>query len=104
MSSAHSNSKQDNSDGMYGQSIAGNASDIVKRGIASVIGVHIRGYSDYIGKRIRILSADIQKKPEDEDKIEGKVICELDVVEGERLFATSVLSLTRIGRYRYGQP
>lgn len=68
---------------MFGQSITGNLADDVKKGLASVIGIHVRGFGDHVGKRIRILSADIQEKEEDATKLEVKVVCEIDVEKGK---------------------
>ena len=74
--------KKANNRSMYNQNISGNTSEEVKMGLASVIGVHIRGYNDNIGSRIKIISADVQEKAEEPQKLEGKVVCELTVEKG----------------------
>ena len=66
-------------------SISGNVSDVIKDTIASGISDRIGGYSELIGKRIRILSIYVQENAEDVEKLESKVICELDVAEGPHM-------------------
>ncbi|EJD05257.1 uncharacterized protein FOMMEDRAFT_105485 [Fomitiporia mediterranea MF3/22] len=62
--------------------IAGNASDHVKQALAIGLNVFMgggRGFADAIGGRLRIVSADVFRKADEPEKLEGKVVCEIDV-------------------------
>ena len=68
--------------------IAGNASDHVKQALA--IGLNIfmgggRGFADAIGGRLRIVSADVFRKADEPEKLEGKLVCEIDVEHGTHI-------------------
>ena len=71
-------------DGRY-KTIAGNASDEVKQTLADVLCTVMgrgRGFADAIGGRVRITDANIQEKVDEPEKLEAKVVCEIDVEEG----------------------
>lgn len=71
-------------DGRY-KTIAGNASDEVKQTLADVLCTFMgrgRGFADAIGGRVRITDANIQEKVDEPEKLEAKVVCEIDVEEG----------------------
>lgn len=85
MAAVYQEPKNKCSDSIREHSISGNVSDAVKHTIASGISDHIGGYSESIGKRIRILSIYVQENAEDVEKLESKVICELDVAEGPHM-------------------
>ena len=69
--------------------IAGNASDKAKKGVTVMQGICMRrngkGFGDAIGGRLDIVSADVLRKADEPEKLEGKVVCEIGVEEGKQL-------------------
>ena len=41
-----------------------------------------KGFADDIGGRITIVSVDLLPKEDEPEKVEGKVVCEIDITEG----------------------
>ena len=65
--------------------IRGNVSDEVKRALSSVISTEMlkgRGFADGIGGRLCIVEANVIPKTDEPERLEGRVISELDITEG----------------------
>lgn len=66
--------------------VGGNASEDVKRHVVSVLSFFMhdgKGFADAIGGRLNVTEVSIQKKAEEPKRLEGKVVCEIVVEQGE---------------------
>ena len=65
--------------------IAGNAPAEVKQSLADNLSLFMlrgKGFADEIGGRLAITEVDIHAKNEEPQKMEAKVVCEIDVEQG----------------------
>ena len=66
--------------------ITGNAKEEVKEQLWQAIAMlikHGQGLDDILGRHIRLLSADIRPKEDEPARSEAKVVCEVEVGDGE---------------------
>jgi len=100
--------------------IAGNVSDDIKKIVGDFGRVFYRRSfeNDFTGRifgglilsRTRVTEASVLAKAEEPEKLECRVVCELDVEEGEQISVFAVFSLIqwrcrydqRIGQYPWG--
>ena len=62
-----------------------------------------KGFADDIGGRITIVSIDLLPKEDEPEKVEGKVVCEIDITEG--VCSPQLLHIEHVGLRlnRYGE-
>lgn len=78
--------------------IPGNGSPEAKERIANILDYfHYSGrtFANGIGKRIKILEVSVNPKAEEPQKLEGRLVCEIDVTEG----TTSTFPLVMLTKY-----
>lgn len=66
--------------------VAGNASYEAKEVAYKWLAVFLsagEGFSGNVASRVRIMEASIIQNPEEPDKLESRVVCEIDVEEGQ---------------------
>ncbi|KAF4601437.1 hypothetical protein EYR38_006090 [Pleurotus pulmonarius] len=74
--------------------VSGNASYEAKEIAYKWLAVFLsagEGFSGNVASRVRIMEASIIQNPEEPDKLESRVVCEIDVEEGQHSFATSTI-------------
>ena len=66
--------------------IQGNAPAEIKQHVLAMLSAFLsrgKGFADAVGGRIKITEIDIRKKDEEPGKLEGRVVCDVLVEEGE---------------------
>ena len=76
--------------------IAGNASDASKIQMSKSLAMFMgggRAFGDSVGGQLTVVSAEIIKNPEEPEKPEARVVCEIDVKQGKPRMSKAACAL-----------
>lgn len=65
--------------------IAGNGSPQAKQSIANILHFFSytgTGFANSVGQRVKVIEVSVNKKAEDPVKLEGRVVCEIETLQG----------------------